>query len=322
MGDKIIRVKTASANLDIPIPIDFMDSRDNLRAAVHASSRNLSDIESRGESLRTLLPRCGLFRTFIQASAYLSLFSVQSPPGTFILAADRLSTTAMDPLVQHAIVLRILRYVSPQPWGSTRAQAGRRRESLQRIVQRVWDPDPASKTRTPFEAGAYILWTPLRICQDGRLKYEQPRRDERFGWLASRAPPPRHCKEDFDRDISAELLPSKERAEVLCDNRFLITFRLEAISPGDPVMASVKEGSGRVMLVLGGRWLWPQVVWRREGKDDVVVAHISAPELDWYEPAPGVRRNYSSRVSSEVQNEHPLWQDIIDFKFIRVLEEP
>jgi tRNA(Ile)-lysidine synthase len=228
----------------------------------------------------------------------------------------------MDPL---AIVLRILRYISPHPWGSTRAQAGRRRESLQRIAQRVWDPDPASETRTRFEAGGNVLWTPLRICQDGRLRCEQPRRGERFGWLASRAPLPRHCKQDSDRDISTELLlPPRQgrRAEVLYDNRFLIMFRLEAVPPDDPVMASVIEGSGRVVLVLGGRWLWPQVVWRRKDEDDLVVAHISVPELDWYEPAPGVRRIYTTRLSSEVQKEPPLWQDIVDFKFIRVLEEP
>lgn len=228
----------------------------------------------------------------------------------------------MDPLVQLAIVLRILRYVSPHPWGSTRAQAGRRRESLQRIVEHVWDPDPASKARTRFEAGANVLWTPLRISLDGRLKYEQPRLGERFGWLASRAPPPRHCKEGFDRDISTELLPPKRHAEILYDNRFLLTFRLEAVPPGDPVMSSVMDGSGRVMLVLGGRWLWPQVVWRRKGEDDVVIAHISASELNWYEPAPGMRRNYSTRPSNEVQKVHPLWQNTVDFKFIRVLEEP
>ena len=228
----------------------------------------------------------------------------------------------MDPLVQHTIVLRLLRYISPHPWGSTRAQAGRRRKRIQRIVQRVWDPDPASKTRVRFEAGGNVLWTPLRICQDGRLKHERPKPGERFGWLASRAPSPRLCRQDSDRDISTKLLPPERHAEVLHDNRFLITFRLEAIPPGDPVMASVIEGSGRVMLVLGGRWLWPQVVWRRKDEDDVVVAHISASELDWYEPAPGMRKIYTTRSSPEVQREPPLWQDIVNFKFIRVLEEP
>lgn len=110
---------------------------------------------------------------------------------------------------------------------------------------------------------------------------------------------------------------------MLYDNRFLITFRLEAIPPGDPVMTSVVEGSGRVMLVMGGRWLWPQVVWRRKGKGDVVVARIFTPELDWYEPAPGTRKVYSTRLPSEVgQEARPPWQDTVNFKFIRVLDEP
>jgi tRNA(Ile)-lysidine synthase len=304
LADKIIRIKTASEDLKIPVPIHLMASRESLHEAVHSSSRYLSDIESK-------------------VSAYLNRFSVQAPPGTFILAADKLSATVTDPLAQLVMVLRILRYISPHPWGSTRAQAGRRRDSLQRIAQRVWDPDPTSKARTRFEAGANVLWTPLRISRGGRLKHGQPKQDERFGWLASRAPPSRHRERGLDRDISTELLPPKRHAEVLHDNRFLITFRLEAVPPGDPVLTSVIEGSGKVMLVLGGRWLWPQVVWRRKGEDDVVVARISAPELLWYKPARGTRRKYSTRQSSEkVQKGHPSWQDIIDFKFIRVLEEP
>ena len=262
----------------------------------------------------------------LKASTYLNRFSVQAPPGTFFLAADKLSTAVTDPLVQLAMVLRILRYISPLPWGSTRAQAGRRRESLQRIVERVWDPDPASKTRTRFEAGANVLWTPFRMSRDGRLKQNEPRPGERFGWLASRKPPPRLCRLEFDRDVSAQLLASSGQCtEVLHDNRFLVTFRLDGIMAGDPVMASVEEGSGRVMLVLGGRWLWPQVLWRREGQEDVTIAQISVPELDWYQPSPGVRKNYSRRshpLSEEVEGACLPWQDIVDFKFIRILDEP
>jgi hypothetical protein len=88
-------------------------------------------------------------------------------------------------------------------------------------------------------------------------------------------------------------------------------------------MTSVIEGSGKVMIVAGGRWLWPQVVWQREGEGDVVIARISAPELDWYQPVPGTRKDHNRRPSSEkVQKLHPLWQDVVDFRFIRVLEEP
>lgn len=112
---------------------------------------------------------------------------------------------------------------------------------------------------------------------------------------------------------------------MLYDNRFLLAFRLGAIPAGDLIMASIEEGSGRVILVPGGRWFWPKVIWRREGQEDVTIAQISASELDWYEPAPGVRRNYSTRshpLSEEVEGACPPWQDIVNFKFIRILDEP
>lgn len=48
LADQIMRMKTASETLNIPVPIDLMSSRQNLREAVRCSSRNLSDIEGRG----------------------------------------------------------------------------------------------------------------------------------------------------------------------------------------------------------------------------------------------------------------------------------
>lgn len=47
LADQIMRMKTASENLKIPVPIDLMSSRQSLREAVRCSSRNLSDIEAK-----------------------------------------------------------------------------------------------------------------------------------------------------------------------------------------------------------------------------------------------------------------------------------
>ncbi|KAH9005313.1 PP-loop family-domain-containing protein [Lactarius hatsudake] len=208
LADQITRMKTASENMKTPVPIDFMSSRQDLREAVRCLSHNLSDIESRGNlPLKSPHPCLGL-------NHKPALFSAASPskhpPGTFILTSDKLSTAVTDPLVQVAMVLRILRYISPHPWGSTRAQANRRTERLQHIIERVWDPDPVSGARAGFGAGANVLWTPFRISQDGKLKHRQPRSGERFGWLASRALPPRHCWSESDRDISALLTASSK----------------------------------------------------------------------------------------------------------------
>jgi hypothetical protein len=51
LADKVDRMKIASENLNIPVTIDLMASRESLRAAVQYSSSKLSDIESRGDSL-------------------------------------------------------------------------------------------------------------------------------------------------------------------------------------------------------------------------------------------------------------------------------
>ncbi len=50
LADKITRIKTASENLKTSIPIDIMANRENLHIAVRRSSRDLSHIESRGNT--------------------------------------------------------------------------------------------------------------------------------------------------------------------------------------------------------------------------------------------------------------------------------
>lgn len=63
LADQIMRVQTASENMKIPVPIDFMSSRQNLREAVHCSSRYLSDIEGRGNSSFKLFAPCLSLKT-------------------------------------------------------------------------------------------------------------------------------------------------------------------------------------------------------------------------------------------------------------------
>ena len=69
--------------------------------------------------------------------AYISTNQIPSPPSTLALKTTH---PPEDVDVRHAILLRILRYVSPQPWGSLKAEAGRREESLSRIEPMVWPP--------------------------------------------------------------------------------------------------------------------------------------------------------------------------------------
>ena len=67
--------------------------------------------------------------------AYISMNRIPSPPSTLALK-NALPPEDVD--VRHAILLRILRYVSPYPWGSPQAEAGRRQQSLSHIELTVW----------------------------------------------------------------------------------------------------------------------------------------------------------------------------------------
>lgn len=69
--------------------------------------------------------------------AYISANRILSPPSTLAVKTAR---PPKDVDVRHAILLRILRYVSPRPWGSLKAEAGRRGASLSRIELMVWPP--------------------------------------------------------------------------------------------------------------------------------------------------------------------------------------
>jgi len=69
--------------------------------------------------------------------AYISANRIPSPPSTL---AIKTALPPEDVGVRHAILLRILRYVSPQPWGSLKAEAGRREANLSRMEPMVWPP--------------------------------------------------------------------------------------------------------------------------------------------------------------------------------------
>ncbi|KAI0306426.1 PP-loop family-domain-containing protein [Multifurca ochricompacta] len=71
LADKIIRMKTASENLKIPIPIDLTTSRENLHAAVRCSSRNLSDIESKALILTAFPSKLPLAHLFSLPTSFL-----------------------------------------------------------------------------------------------------------------------------------------------------------------------------------------------------------------------------------------------------------
>ncbi|KAI0063391.1 hypothetical protein BV25DRAFT_1824493 [Artomyces pyxidatus] len=285
MAGSLKAMVTRSENDNSLVPFDVTGSRQELQGAALAASENLGDVESKGEL----------------------------QPTTILLPA------VPDRMVQMAMVLRILRCVSPVPWGSMLSQGGRRTASLVRVVERLWDSDPNSLERKAFEAGGRVLWTPMRICANGRLKYLTPRPGERFGWIASRAPPEHWRHFELRFDLTDTLRRALSRAqqemravdeEILYDHRFLLRLRLQ--DQEDVVCQALLSGQGRVIVEAETRWFWPRVTLQRPGLDDIVLARVASPEMFWYE---------HPRQFSDEPPDLPLWHDKMDIQFIRVLDE-
>jgi hypothetical protein len=84
-------------------------------------------------------------------------------------------------------ILRILRYVSPNPWGSPSAEAARSSSSIDTIMRNVL----SSKNLKAFTAGSFVMWTPAIIREDRRVVQRKrlEHREEISAWLVTRAVP-------------------------------------------------------------------------------------------------------------------------------------
>jgi len=144
------------------------------------------------------------------AEMFLNSARLPSPPGTFCL--DPLVIPPEDPEAQRGIILRILRYVSPLPWGSPQAEAGRRTKKLDTIRNRIWISSPESPRS--FTGGGQVLWSFLPKIA-GRKEHSPV-------WIASRLP---HRRKDSLEVCLNEAFLRGQQTEMLWDGRFRITFR-------------------------------------------------------------------------------------------------
>ena len=219
-------------------------------------------------------------------SAYTLLLdcTVPSPPSTVLLSQDRLARIT-NPLVQRSIVIRILRFVSPNPWGSHTAEAFRKSAGLDRIVASLFDRSLAktSKKRLAFSAGSLVHWTPVYINPDGQLKRTMPNlRTDGWteGWLASRSPPYKSTNDPSGSDIDITSLvldkkPSENRVEVLYDNRFIVSLNLYAIPDRISDRLRTPPDGHRLVVTAIGKYFLPRLVLQSSNDNDV--EHIDIP---------------------------------------------
>ncbi|KAG8908518.1 hypothetical protein FRB99_005878 [Tulasnella sp. 403] len=181
-----------------------------------------------------------------------------------------------DTVLQRHIVLRILRYISPKPWGSVYAEAGRRTMALDSICKHIFPTPKSEFGASTFAGGADVLWTPMTLTESGELKHvhHSPVLRENLCWLASRVPLRRSEASSLEVDttmvLRASLNNHGQDKPLLWDNRFLVSFRPQLLS------ATVKDllfrgGDTKVLVRPTGPWVLPEVVVLGSGHEPVVI---------------------------------------------------
>ncbi|KAF9027032.1 hypothetical protein BDZ89DRAFT_823575 [Hymenopellis radicata] len=197
-----------------------------------------------------------------------------------------------SPILRTHVITRILRYVSPYPWGSLRSMSKRRSDSLRIIETNLLNTSPTS---TRFIAGSGVLWTPV-VLRDKNFKnlseantrtsrYEKPV----YGWLACRQRPTSAMSEADNptivdvttriRECLAGHAPTPNARplvfDYLYDCRFLVRFSLSQI-PAD-MRAALETHS--LWIKGSSRSYTPVVVLKSADGDGERVVH-SAVSVD------------------------------------------
>lgn len=206
------------------------------------------------------------------ASSYFSKHASFSLPSTLVLPRSISPPTSA---VQRRIVLRALRYVSPRPWGSPLAEAGRHRDSLEAIAREIFPAgcDTPRQRSTAFTNGASVLWRSVVFRGDGTFTPGRtsfpPNESAVLGWVAHRAPP-RKAEESLIVDISklvADHIGScagngTQPLEVLWDCRWNVTVSADRL-PEEIKEAIRRDASCRVMIRPVEPFQLPEVVMTR-----------------------------------------------------------
>lgn len=277
-----------------------------------------------------------------------------SPISTALISEDDLRAVA-DKAVRNGIVRRILRYISPFPWGHPRAEAGGRSATLQRILASLCEDNAQNRTRkdvrTKFVAGAAVLWSPVIIASNGHIKHrEDLNSGEKRCWLASRQPPIRtldYVNKDSSRpsgisenaaadplelDISYLLIGNclndiRGVVEVLYDCRFLIRIDFHKLSSyvsrtiiqsdrGD--VGTVNSTWSRLLIVSDTKYFLPKLVLvlSDRGVDEKVEVATLRP--DGVVDFPILENNKSE--STRLSPSPPRIQEAVTIEWIRLLE--
>ena len=197
--------------------------------------------------------------------------------------------------VQRAILLRILRYVSPRPWGSPAAEAHRRKVNLDGIGRNIWSlpsGEGGPHSLGSFTLGSEVKWRPVVLTSTKGapsfkyLRVEDPHpAPHKLGWLATRQPPPREHSDGLTVDITDQLrstLANKGQSfSMSYDGRFQLSFSVNEMEL--PVSQDLVDSNLSISVQLCKRWMVPELVitHSRDGRKECRSLWASSELPSW-----------------------------------------
>lgn len=228
--------------------------------------------------------------TFLEKSARLSPLSTLSIPCS-------ISKTELE--ISSHIVRRILRYVSPNPWGHPSAEAFGSSINIAQISSLLWSSE---ETKRPFTLGSQVIWRPFKFK-------EGHHRQKTSYWIASRQPPILRNKaiNPCIADVTHLFKTHPEGFYYLWDHRFLVIIR-PAVAPSYVQALLTSHDDGQVVITPHSKWFLPRVEFKYssdKGRESIVLGQCS--------DAPVTPVSLQQHMSFYT----PDW---IRFQFMRVLE--
>lgn len=277
--------------------------RDKLREFVTWTSREAEAVEAEGNYSQHLPPALFYAEVQLLVDTVLKRGRLDSPEGTFYISREALLEFQDKPLHQKALLHRILRYVSPKPWGSLRAQGNRRSQRLSEMSTRLMDSLSGREFPSAFAMGSQVLWKP--VIRPSKPMRGQEKRKSLLGWMACRQPPDSIGLESTkDKDITSLVLDASrtwesgesiKTLEILWDCRFLVKINLEKMPKW--AISALAEG-GKLQIRCDEAWFHPYIILHT-GERESVLSDALQPKAD--------------------KKKKPKAVDWIDVKFIRTL---
>lgn len=287
------------------------DQKEGLRESVRLLGQSIEQIESQGIFLLWISNTRYQHRS-PPVTNFLREHLLESPPTTALISEDSLDTIT-DPVVRVGLARRLLRYVSPQRWGSSAAEAGGSSSSLNGIVKNLYDRDREIR---PFVRRSTVVWTSVTMGADGSIKFRRPGATENGAWLVRRQPAMDYRRphkkinnqllsvditqrlrdfiggvddhDAYDPDFAAygssissirkSLSQTKRKFKFLWDGRVLVVIDEKIIPPYifEGLQDTTETDKFRITVELGDQtYQLPRVMLRRKGERDVVLADVT-----------------------------------------------